>query len=52
MHNARCLAGMALSNALPGSVHSMAHKTGAAYSGGILCMAPSSPGGPLPRFFF
>ena len=34
VHNAQCLAGMAFSNALLGIVHSMAHKTGAAYEGG------------------
>jgi alcohol dehydrogenase class IV len=34
MHVAQCLAGQAFSNALLGIVHSMAHKTGAAFEGG------------------
>ncbi len=32
MHSAQCLAGQAFSNALLGIVHSMAHKTGAAFA--------------------
>ena len=34
MHDAQCLAGMSFSNGLLGIVHSMAHKTGAAFSNG------------------
>lgn len=34
MHEAQCLAGLAFSSGLLGIVHSMAHKTGAAFSGG------------------
>ena len=34
MHYAQCLAGQAFTNALLGIVHSMAHKTGAAFSTG------------------
>ena len=43
MHYAQCLAGMAFSNALLGIVHSMAHKTGAAYSTGHIPHAAPTP---------
>ena len=34
MHYAQCLAGMAFTNGMLGIVHSMAHKTGAAFETG------------------
>ena len=34
MHDAQCIAGIAFSSGLLGIVHSVAHKTGAAFSGG------------------
>lgn len=36
MHEAQCIAGLAFSSGLLGIVHSMAHKTGAAFEGGHL----------------
>ena len=34
MHEAQCIAGIAFSSGLLGIVHSMAHKTGAAFENG------------------
>ena len=42
MHDAQCLAGMSFSNALLGIVHSMAHKTGAAFEKGHIILGAAN----------